>query len=269
MSSKDEISQPETITIDDMPDLEPLLGPELPQLPEDPSNNHSDPMDVDSADSTVKDAASVHSEATLIGDEFPGAKSTEDQSMTDTIIEAKPVEESLIDLKTPVAETAEVQIDAVQPVLEKDADVSMINASQVQDAASVAPIAPVAPVGKPTSDFEIGNIPIILHDESGIIEVDSDYERQGSPKRVPPPIPPRPKPARPKTVEFDSFMFGRQQDVTECIENVMFQLEAAMKGEPSEEESGEQHDIVKQLFYGKCKQYLEISNEKSRVKEVR
>lgn len=59
---------------------------------------------------------------------------------------------------------------------------------------------------------------------------------------VPPPIPPRPRntPKEPDT----SLMFGRQQDVAECIENVMFQIEAAVKG-TAFDENGEQIDLVK------------------------
>ncbi|QRG37933.1 hypothetical protein FDK38_002320 [Candidozyma auris] len=48
---------------------------------------------------------------------------------------------------------------------------------------------------------------------------------------------------------------GRQQDVTECIENVTFQIETAL--EPTKvDEDGEQHDLVKRLFCGKTKQTL-------------
>lgn len=57
----------------------------------------------------------------------------------------------------------------------------------------------------------------------------------------PPPIPPRPRREEPPQGDM---MFGRQQDVTECIGNVMFQLEAAIKPEQIDE-NGEQIDIVK------------------------
>ncbi|KAK6506337.1 ubiquitin-specific protease ubp2 [Arthrobotrys conoides] len=78
----------------------------------------------------------------------------------------------------------------------------------------------------------------------------------------PPPIPPRPKEkptiATSAVSAAQSFEFGRQQDVTECIENVMFQLEAALKAEGTEPD-GEQLDIIKTLFYGKTRQTLEFS----------
>ncbi|EGX46809.1 hypothetical protein AOL_s00097g235 [Orbilia oligospora ATCC 24927] len=78
----------------------------------------------------------------------------------------------------------------------------------------------------------------------------------------PPPIPPRPKEKTAVSASAvsapQSFEFGRQQDVTECIENVMFQLEAALKAEGTEPD-GEQLDIIKTLFYGKTRQTLEFS----------
>ncbi|ODQ51365.1 cysteine proteinase [Saitoella complicata NRRL Y-17804] len=71
-------------------------------------------------------------------------------------------------------------------------------------------------------------------------------------------------PARPTAHQRQSsVMFGRQQDVTECIDNVMFQIEAALKP-ASVDSDGEQVDIVKELFYGKTKQLLvDMDMEKS------
>lgn len=52
-----------------------------------------------------------------------------------------------------------------------------------------------------------------------------------------------------------AFEIGRQQDVTECISNVLSQIESALN--PDElDESNEQLDFVKTLFYGKTKQTL-------------
>lgn len=48
----------------------------------------------------------------------------------------------------------------------------------------------------------------------------------------------------------------RQQDVTECIENVLFQLEAAVKAS-SVGPDGEQLDLIKELFYGTTLQTLQ------------
>lgn len=66
--------------------------------------------------------------------------------------------------------------------------------------------------------------------------------------------------------KIDMTLFGRQQDVTECIENVLFQLEAAFKPTGFDDD-GEQIDIVKDLFYGKTKQILEAEEDGSNRRE--
>ncbi|KAI9007436.1 hypothetical protein CLU79DRAFT_849732 [Phycomyces nitens] len=69
--------------------------------------------------------------------------------------------------------------------------------------------------------------------------------------KVQPPITPkRPPPPNPATM-----MFGKQQDVTECMGNVTYLIEAALK--PVETQNGEQvRDMVRDLFYGKARQIL-------------
>lgn len=66
--------------------------------------------------------------------------------------------------------------------------------------------------------------------------------------------------------KIDMTLFGRQQDVTECIENVLFQIEAAFKPTGIDDD-GEQIDIVKELFYGKTKQILESEEDGSNHRE--
>lgn len=65
---------------------------------------------------------------------------------------------------------------------------------------------------------------------------------------------------------IDSALFGRQQDVTECIENVLFQIEASFKPKGYEDD-GEQVDIVKELFFGANKQILESAEDGSNRRE--
>ncbi|KAG7661592.1 UBP2 [[Candida] subhashii] len=48
---------------------------------------------------------------------------------------------------------------------------------------------------------------------------------------------------------------GRQQDVTECIENVTFQIETVLPPDKMDKD-GEQYDLIKKLFYGKTKQTI-------------
>ena len=54
---------------------------------------------------------------------------------------------------------------------------------------------------------------------------------------------------------------GRQQDVTECIENVTFQIETALEPERLDDD-GEQYDLIKRLFYGKTKQTITPIDDK-------
>ncbi|CCC71520.1 hypothetical protein NCAS_0H02100 [Naumovozyma castellii] len=49
---------------------------------------------------------------------------------------------------------------------------------------------------------------------------------------------------------------GRQQDVTECIGNVLFQLESGSEPLDLHENDNEQDDLVKQLFYGELEQTI-------------
>ncbi|GAA5961224.1 hypothetical protein JCM3765_002875 [Sporobolomyces pararoseus] len=85
---------------------------------------------------------------------------------------------------------------------------------------------------------------------------------------IAPPLPPRPHP-RPSVlnikqtkneqleVEVSNYMaFGRQNDVTECMDNVMFQIEAALKANMTDESSKENESLLKSIFYGKNRQKL-------------
>ena len=86
------------------------------------------------------------------------------------------------------------------------------------------------------------------------------------PKRSPP-LPPRPKEI--DTSASNALLeaeVGAQQDVTEVIANFLFQLQCAIKAE-SIDESGEQIDQVKDLFFGKQKSYTTDKKGKTRTKE--
>ncbi|KAI0095055.1 hypothetical protein BDY19DRAFT_916041 [Irpex rosettiformis] len=69
-----------------------------------------------------------------------------------------------------------------------------------------------------------------------------------------PPLPPR------KRAAADSIMmFGRQHDVSECMDNCMFQIETALLDLQNQEVGGAATDktsIIKRLFYGKKRQRL-------------
>ncbi|KAI9245928.1 hypothetical protein EDC94DRAFT_529888 [Helicostylum pulchrum] len=63
----------------------------------------------------------------------------------------------------------------------------------------------------------------------------------------------------PKTKErpsVDTMMFGKQQDVTECMGNVMYLVEAALKPLKTTEDGEQIDDMIRQVFYGKARQIL-------------
>lgn len=81
-----------------------------------------------------------------------------------------------------------------------------------------------------------------------------------------PPLPPRGVDRRRQSSLLWSEMndWGRQQDVAECIDNVLFQIEAALRPVSNDAE-GEQIDLVKDLFYGATKQTLAIQNSEPKI----
>lgn len=90
----------------------------------------------------------------------------------------------------------------------------------------------------------------------------------GPPER-PPPVPPRPGTsgaAASNDVIKDELLFGAQQDMPEVLGNILFQVSCAIRGN-GQDESGEQLDKVKELFYGKMKSYILEPNGKSRATE--
>jgi len=66
-----------------------------------------------------------------------------------------------------------------------------------------------------------------------------------------------------------AYEIGRQQDVTECIGNVLSQVEAALKPEGFDNEDNEQQDMVKNLFFGKTVQHLtDLTNPSNKRDKV-
>ncbi|KAI9070249.1 cysteine proteinase [Trametes sanguinea] len=68
-----------------------------------------------------------------------------------------------------------------------------------------------------------------------------------------PPLPPR----RTRTTDDSVMMFGRQHDVSECMDNCMFQIETALLDFQGKETSDDDKTSpIKRLFYGKKRQRL-------------
>ncbi|KAL7327567.1 ubiquitin-specific protease ubp2 [Mucor circinelloides] len=61
----------------------------------------------------------------------------------------------------------------------------------------------------------------------------------------------------------DTMMFGKQQDVTECMGNVMYLVEAALKPLHKTEDGEQVDDMIRQTFYGKARQILSYRDNKT------
>ncbi|KAL4788218.1 hypothetical protein BJX76DRAFT_200852 [Aspergillus varians] len=89
---------------------------------------------------------------------------------------------------------------------------------------------------------------------------------QIGPSNKPPPVPPRPTPqVDPRKQIIDEVEIGAQQDVTEVINNVLFQSQCAIRPLRIAQD-GEQIDQVKDLFYGQSISYI-LSDKGQRSKE--
>lgn len=107
--------------------------------------------------------------------------------------------------------------------------------------------------------------PSRTNEQAPVVEPNRDFPHSNSPKKAeeavialppsrPPPFPPRPRTDDQKQAIVEEVQIGAQQDVTEVISNVLFQLECAIKAD-SFDPSGEQIDLIKQLFFGKQRSY--------------
>ena len=103
------------------------------------------------------------------------------------------------------------------------------------------------------------------NDRSQVEDNINSAENVPPPKR-PPPCPPRPKPQDTRSTTLEEVEIGAQQDVTEVIANVLFQLQCAIRAE-SFDVTGEQLDQIKRLFFGKHKSYTTDSEGLIRTKE--
>ena len=88
-----------------------------------------------------------------------------------------------------------------------------------------------------------------------------------SPPNRPPPVPPRPKPSTDANEAVKEAEFAaQQQDVNEIAYNILNQMQCAIKPQ-AVDDSGEQIDRVKELFYGKQKTYITSRTGEVRTKE--
>ncbi|OCH87545.1 cysteine proteinase [Obba rivulosa] len=104
------------------------------------------------------------------------------------------------------------------------------------------------------------SIPASQVASSSKLKEPEDVEMQDvsrAPSAKAPPLPPR----KPRQVDDSVMMFGRQHDVSECMDNCMFQIETALLDFQQEKAAVEDdkttaEDLILRLFYGKKRQRL-------------
>ena len=116
-----------------------------------------------------------------------------------------------------------------------------------------------------SKDGEDSNVPELVEATVSGSEPAANGSTAPPPNR-PPPFPPRPRTYQDASEAIKEAEYGAQQDVTEVIANVLFQLQCAIKSE-AVDETGEQLDQVKRLFFGKSKSYTTNRQGSIRTKE--
>lgn len=103
-----------------------------------------------------------------------------------------------------------------------------------------------------TSNSDLIQLDSLTNDATGLLDSESDIEIA----HVERDDQPQTRILKIGSEQIESTIeIGRQQDVTECIENVTFQIETALEPEYLEDD-GEQFDLIKRLFSGRTKQTI-------------
>ncbi|KAJ5638100.1 hypothetical protein N7490_007979 [Penicillium lividum] len=149
---------------------------------------------------------------------------------------------------------------------------STISASKTHGLGDVNGAPVLGPLGPPSTYCDAGSEATLVSESNGTgatappmdaEPIDEGYVNISPTQPVPPtrapPVPPRPAPEiDPKKQLIEEVEIGAQQDVTEVINNVLFQSQCAIK--PREVASdGEQVDHVKDMFYGQTRSYITTS----------
>ena len=194
-------------------------------------------------------------------------------------------EDTLIDdlppFDSPAISTEESEATIQQSIFENKENLPPIKTSSSQSSLEVelTPLSETSPsrmneqAGPPSpSKDDPKDAMGLSQNTQGMPDLDRETAPNGihpvtAPPRRSPPLPPRPKQVDSKASNaLQEAEVGAQQDVTEVIANFLFQLQCAIKAD-SYDESGEQVDKVKDLFFGKQKSYTTDKQGKTRTKE--
>ena len=213
----------------------PVLGP---MLPPPPSTQATQP-DIEMTESPVVDRKAVGK---------PNGEIGADDSSEGTLVDVSiPTLERRDSLMSGLEEDGNAQQQ--QSILEDKENLPPSKEASTPASTPEIALEPLAPASPSRANQMARPLSSVKEDGSGA----EDSEKNGiipHPNR-PPPVPPRPE-MDPQASIQEQLEIGAQQDVTEVIGNVLFQLQCAIKAEKIDAK-GEQIDMVKRLFYGKQK----------------
>ncbi|ORX93747.1 cysteine proteinase [Basidiobolus meristosporus CBS 931.73] len=143
----------------------------------------------------------------------------------------------------PTKEDAQSQPEEIAS--EKTAEGVLIDITPTQSDMDVDPVNDPAANQNPPATVESQNVPEASEDKP---TAEENQVATAAQHPTPPSLPPRPKSENP------SNEFGYQQDVTECMDNVMYLLDIALSRDRTIE--GTDGSLIRQLFFGKTEQTL-------------
>ena len=237
----------------------PVVGPLPPPRPlpnqvdtEMSGNSALEPIDVDKSVETINDVGAC---ADAVIDTVE-----RDDSSEDTLVE-DPIAGENDTVMTDAAGKDEKEQQ--QLVLEDKENLPPIKLPSTRASTPETPLIPLGDTSPSRTNEQprpLSPIKELNQDQGGI----ATKANAGPPNR-PPPFPPRPKADDQKVIQ-EEINIGAQQDVTEVIANVLFQLQCAIKADQVDE-TGEQLDRIKKLFFGKQKSYTTNIQGSIRTKE--
>ena len=224
----------------------PVHGPTLPPPPS---------AQTEKGDTEMTEIPNVKAVESPTGN--TGADDSSDETLIDVLLPSQERKDSLM------SGLEDGNIQQQQDILEDKENLPPNKQSSSQVASTETSLDLLSPASPSRINQLARPLSPVREDDSSVDA--SDKTIDVPPPNRPPPIPPRPE-LDPKESIQEQLEIGAQQDVTEVIGNVLFQLQCAIKPERIDPK-GEQIDKVKRLFYGKQKSNTINQQGEIRTKE--
>ncbi|GAB5586731.1 ubiquitin-specific protease ubp2 [Umbelopsis nana] len=183
-----------------------------------------------------------------------------DETVTSTEESAQPVAEQPVSVQSVLEKPVpEAPLASAQPVAHEDFSTETPyenehQASQLRSFPSTETLATTGSQATINETVDVTPVP-----ERGPVPLPLPYSASEGNGKVTESTNPFESSVRPQ--DPTKMLFGRQQDVTECMGNCMYFFEAALRPVASESSPDVKTDLVKELFYGKARQILTYNNQ--------